>query len=205
MGRDLLVKDLGWNVGNGKDIWYDPWLDHTSQKRPFGPAPEAFVNLTVADLRLSLEEGWDVEKIRIILPQHEEDILCIKPSITNGSDKLVWLGTKSGSYSTKSGYYFATSLEEDNEEQRPEPNRWYKNVWNLKVAPKIKTFAWKILKRALPVGERLVERHIDIDPRCKCCGVYESITHLLFHCPFAQQVWRDAHLALDFDPRGIVD
>lgn len=137
VGHDLLVKNLGWNVGNGKDIniWYDPCLDHTSQKRPYGPAPEAFVNLTVADLRLSLEEEWDVKKIRLILPQHEEDILCLKPSISNASDKLVWLGTKSGSYSIKSGYYFATSLEEDNVELRPEPNRWYKNVQNLKVAP----------------------------------------------------------------------
>lgn len=66
-------------------------------------------------------------------------------------------------------------------------------------------FAWKTLKRALPVGARLVERHIDFDPRCKRCGESESIIHLLFHCPYAQQVWHDAPLARGFDPRGIVD
>lgn len=115
------------------------------------------------------------------------------------------MGTKSGRYFTKSGYYFATTLEEDTQETRPEANRWYKNVWNIKVAPKVKTFAWKVLKRALPVGERLVDRHIEVDPRCKRCGASESIIHLLFHCPFAQQVWRDAPIALDFDTRGIVE
>lgn len=66
-------------------------------------------------------------------------------------------------------------------------------------------FAWKALKRAVPVGERLVERHVDVDPRCKRCRESKSIIHLFFHCRFAQQVWRDAPLALGFDPRGIVD
>lgn len=61
MGRDLLVKNLGYIAGNGKDIniWYDPWLDHTWHKHPYGPAPEA---LAIADLRVSLEEEWDIER-----------------------------------------------------------------------------------------------------------------------------------------------
>lgn len=147
------------------------------------------MNLTVADLRLSLDGEWNIKKIRLILPQYEDDILSLKPSVSNAADKLVWLGTKTGSYSTKSGYYFATALEENTGEPISTiQTRWHKNVWNLKVAPKVKAFVWKILKRALPVGERLVERHIDVDPRCKRCGASESIIHLLFHCPFAQQV-----------------
>lgn len=111
VGRDLLVQNLGWVVGNGQSInvWYDPWLDHSKQKRPYGPASEAFVNLTVADLRTNRQGEWDVEKIRLFLPQYEKDILTIKPSIKNAQDKQVWLGTKSGAYSTKSGYYFASS------------------------------------------------------------------------------------------------
>ena len=78
-------------------------------------------------------------------------------------------------------------------------------MWNLKVSPKVKTFVWKFLKRTLPVGERLIERHVDVDPRCKRCGASESITHLLFHCPFAQLVWLAAPFVTGFDPRGIVD
>ena len=78
-------------------------------------------------------------------------------------------------------------------------------MWNLPCAPKIKHFAWKVLKRALPVGERLVERHINADPKCKRCGCNESIIHLLFQCPFAQQVWLLAPFATDMDYRGILD
>lgn len=51
----------------------------------------------------------------------------------------------------------------------------------------------------------MVERHIEVDPRCKRCGESESIIHLLFHCSYAQQVWRDAPFATSFEPRGITD
>ena len=40
---------------------------------------------------------------------------------------------------------------------------------------------------------------------CKRCGEPESSIHLFFHYPYTQQVWRDAPLAIGFDPRGIVD
>ncbi|WZZ32723.1 hypothetical protein YC2023_016124 [Brassica napus] len=42
--------------------------------------------------------------------------------------------------------------------------KWSTNVWNLPCAPKVKLFSWKLLKRALPVGEQLLERHIVVDP-----------------------------------------
>ncbi|KAF3526097.1 hypothetical protein F2Q69_00051454 [Brassica cretica] len=51
------------------------------KKRPYGPAPEAFAALTVSDLRTSMEGDWDKERIRLILPRCEEDIMAIKPSI----------------------------------------------------------------------------------------------------------------------------
>lgn len=55
------------------------------------------------------------------------------------------------------------------------------------------------------MGERLVQRHIDIDPRCKKCGRVESITHLLFQCEFPQKVWLLAPLANELDLRGMID
>ncbi|CAN6804761.1 unnamed protein product, partial [Brassica oleracea] len=82
---------------------------------------------------------------------------------------------------------------------------WSKNVWNLPCSPKVKLFVWKLFKGALPVGERLVERHIEADPKCKRCGDSESIIHLSFHCRFAQQVWLFAPLVTEVDFRGIID
>ncbi|VVB05751.1 unnamed protein product [Arabis nemorensis] len=46
------------------------------------------------------------------------------------------------------------------------------------------------LPTSLPVGERLLSRHIPVDPKCKRFGEVETIPHLFFQCAFSQQVWR---------------
>lgn len=40
IGRDLLIDNVGWLVGDGKTIklWEDPWLNLSTQQRPIGPA-----------------------------------------------------------------------------------------------------------------------------------------------------------------------
>ena len=208
IGRDLLLENMGWVVGDGRaiNVWRDPWLATTKRESPIGPPTEQAAELTVADLMVSGGNQWNRERIQAILPEYEGRILSIKQSVTGAPDKLVWLGTKTGEYSVKSGYY--TAVEEDvdrADEFIVQDFNWTKNVWNMDCAPKVKLFAWKVLKGALPVGERLVERHVPIDPQCKRCGCTESITHLLFHCPFARKVWRLAPLDKDVECSGMLD
>lgn len=128
------------------------------------------------------------------------------PSQLGQPDKLIWLENKSGTYSTKSGYLTVVNhaIDSQTRDQEESP-QWYKNVWNLKVAPKVKMFVWKALKGAIPVGTRLVERHMNIDPRCKRCGQPKSIIHLLFHCTHAQKVWDFAPFTGTYDFRGTID
>ncbi|XP_018487838.1 uncharacterized protein LOC108858408 [Raphanus sativus] len=190
LGRDLLIKNLGWLVGDGKSIqvWQDPWLSATTQERPMGPANELQLQLRVSDLMLQGTCDWDEEKILQCVPEYVEKIQCLKPSNTGAPDKLIWLGTKTGVYSNKSGYYSEVDkMLNGDVGLGGRAFNWKKNVWELECAPKIKTFAWKLLKGALPVGERLTDRHIPVDPSCKRCGASESITHLFFQCPYARK------------------
>lgn len=128
-------------------------------------------------------------------------------SIKGAADALKWLGTKDGRYLVKSGYHAA--MEEVTEliledEATPEFD-WKKAVWNLTLAPKVKMFVWKSLKGILPVGERLIARHMNVNPNCKRCGGSESINHLLFHCPFVREVWKQSPLVGSFDVSGLTD
>lgn len=203
IGRDLIVKNMGWVVGNGNSItvWYSPWLSLTEQEGPMGPAPEAEMNMTVSDLFLEETNEWDEGKLHQLFPQIEEQIKAIKPSLSGAPDKRVWLGTNTGEYTTKSGYQAAIKTKREERGNIADINRidWFKSVWKLTTAPKIKLFLWKVFQNALPVGELLAARNISVDTRCKRCGELESINHLFLHCPYAQGVWRAA------PPTGLVE
>ncbi|AEE77224.1 putative reverse transcriptase zinc-binding domain-containing protein [Arabidopsis thaliana] len=66
-------------------------------------------------------------------------------------------------------------------------NNWIGDIWSLKISPKIKLLIWKALNNALPVGAQLLSRNISIEPFCTRCRDFETITHILFNCPFAQR------------------
>lgn len=119
IGRDLLKRNLGWTMGNGESInaWTDPWLSLQLQQRPYGPAKENDQDLCVADLFIPETREWNKEKIQLLFPQEEENILCIKPSLSGAPDKLIWLGSTSGNYMTKAGYYAAIAAEKADQEE----------------------------------------------------------------------------------------
>ncbi|WZZ75662.1 hypothetical protein YC2023_087032 [Brassica napus] len=208
IGRYLLKTNIGWAVGNGESIkvWDDNWMSFSGQARPMGPAPEDQLKLLVKDLLLPDNGGWDREKIQQLLPFEEERILLIKPSKTGCQDKIIWLKSKDGVYSTKSGYWTACERREmPVQVQQVPPFDWEKGIWKLNTDPKIKLFIWKIFQGALPTSEALEARNINVEARCVRCGSPESINHLFFHCEFAQRVWGLAPFTSNFDARGLVD
>ena len=190
------MSNAGWEVGNGEsiNIWDNPWLSVHHQERPMGPAPFEFRNLTVADLLLPDCREWNIELIRLVLPMEEHKIRSIKPSISGAPDKLSWLGSPSGSYTTKSGYAATLSMRPGlmTGSQDDLSFNWKKAIWSLKASPKTKLFAWKVLHGAIPAGESLRARQIKVDGKCKHCNLPESIDHLFFHCAIAKQIWSSA-------------
>lgn len=146
-------------------------------------------------------------KIRQVLPFEEHKIRLIKPSLSGAPDKIIWTQTPSGEYTTKSGY---TAILPNHHPQPPVLQglhnfEWRKNVWNLHTAPKIKLFLWKTFHGAIPVGEQLRARQINVDGKCKTCGQPESIGHLFLHCSFAKQVWSLAPVSPSVEYSGPLD
>ncbi|KAF3584179.1 hypothetical protein F2Q69_00030794 [Brassica cretica] len=151
-------------------------------------------NLTVADLLLPERGEWNVELIRLVLPFEEPKIRSIRPSVSGAPDKLSWIGSASGNYTTKSGYATTISQRRDVMEisQEDLSFEWKKAIWNLKTSPKTNLFAWKVLHGAILAREALRARQINVDGKCKRCNQPETIEHLFFHCAFAKQIWSSA-------------
>ncbi|XP_018466282.1 uncharacterized protein LOC108837757 [Raphanus sativus] len=74
---------------------------------------------------------------------------------------------------------------------------------NVKTSEKVKTFFWKTYHQGLPVGEQFAIKNIHLSPLCRRCNGTESITHLLFYCPYASQVWALAPLSSPIDTGDI--
>lgn len=114
LGRDLLKSQLGKVIGSGANtlLWYEPWVSLSKTTTPMGPPTELSQHLTVANLLYPVSKSWNRDMIRKLLPAYEQDILSLRPSRTDAVDRHVWLLTKSGDYSSKSGYQAASLLEE---------------------------------------------------------------------------------------------
>ncbi|WZY78965.1 hypothetical protein YC2023_025349 [Brassica napus] len=193
-GRDLLLQNMGKTIGNGEStkIWEEPWISLDVPTRPIGPPNLSSKDLTVSHLLTQPTGAWDRDKVDLLLPHEAHKILLLKPSRTGGQDKHCWLATKSGEYSTKTGYH--TALKQLQPEQSPPPQPmicdWMADIWLLPIPPKIKVFLWKIVQRALPLGDTLASRGIPATClACTHCGDRETANHLFLTCPFARQIW----------------
>ncbi|CDY13031.1 BnaC07g03300D [Brassica napus] len=63
-------------------------------------------------------------------------------------------------------------------EARPSLNELKVEVWKIPTAPKIKTFIWRAVSNAIPVGELLVKRGIKMDP--VACGFQGESTTISY-------------------------
>ncbi|RIA04876.1 hypothetical protein BRARA_K00874 [Brassica rapa] len=73
----------------------------------------------------------------------------------------------------------------------PVEKQLWKSLWKLKTSPKIRHFLWRALSGALAVAERLQSRGLCNNTTCLACGqASETISHVLFNCPTAVEVWR---------------
>jgi hypothetical protein len=81
-------------------------------------------------------------------------------------------------------------------------------MWKLKTLPPfIKTFTWRLIRRALATSYRAVRFSHHIDEHCSYYGIIETDAHLFFHCDFARVVWFSATLlrtdTLPLDDDGV--
>ncbi|CAL9232663.1 unnamed protein product [Arabidopsis halleri] len=156
-----------------------------------GPATVSTKNMRVSSLILPASGDWNRDLIQEVLPGYEKEILMLKPSKLGAKDKWVWLPTKSGEYTSRSGYYEGQKETEFDEVPNPtiQGFKWKDDIWSIKSTPKTKMLLWKAMQNALPVGENLKYRNVNLTAQCPHCGENETVTHLFFSCTLATRVW----------------
>lgn len=68
-----------------------------------------------------------------------------------------------------------------------------RRAWKHKTLPPcIKTFAWRLIRRAIATGGRARNLTSKVNKHCTICNLIENDSHLFFHCNFARAIWFSA-------------
>ncbi|CAL9222544.1 unnamed protein product [Arabidopsis halleri] len=160
--------------------------------------------MRVSDLIDPTIKSWNWTAILETIHAYEDHLRSIFASSSNLPDKLVWLPTKNGNYTSRSG--FGVSVVKEILHRFVNFN-WQSNIWRTHTAPKIQTFIWKAAMEALPTNANLFYRGIQVDPNCKRCNQTETCYHILQDCPFSRRVWdlSPLHTNMSLLPSTLLD
>jgi hypothetical protein len=64
------------------------------------------------------------------------------------------------------------------------------------ISPVIKTFLWRLIRRAIATGLRAGNLSDKIYKDCAYCGAAENYTHLFFYCDYSRAVWFSSKIPL---------
>ena len=107
---------------------------------------------------------------------------------------LCWGLTPNGICSSKSAYKLCLQDIHANPRNAPshvslQVKNLLKMIWKQKLMiPRVQTFAWRLLRKALPTGLRAGRFSIHISELCCRCGQQENEIHLFFFVILLEQL-----------------
>ncbi|KAK1353645.1 zf-RVT domain-containing protein [Heracleum sosnowskyi] len=190
-GKHLLIQGLRRRIGNGQNTnaFKDPWI----------PRPPSFLpimnglneEMKVSEL-IQQPGKWNRDLIQqLYLIPDSQLILSVPLSPFDHEDSWLWHYNKNGSYSVKSGYKLALSVDRSSPSSSSEVlSAWWKAFWAIQISKKILIFGWRGFHEILPTTKGLHRRNVSTNSNCPLCGYGEdSNAHAVFWCPFSQEVW----------------
>jgi hypothetical protein len=194
--KKLLKEGLIWRVGDGTQIkiWEDPWIPQPRAHPARSPINILDSQATVSELLDVDTNWWNMALVKDIFDEEEARMICgLSVCPRRGSDILAWEHTKNGVFTVRSAYHLAMERAEEREASYSEyqvSRRMWKRIWEMKGSRVVKFFMWKACNNILPTKEKLFKREVVPDPLCPICMLApESLSHILWTCPSAQDVW----------------
>ena len=179
-------------------LWSMPWCPLWRSIHDFLiPQTTGFVYPSlVSDLWLPGQKVWNHELIFNLFDQtFASQVIAIDIIHDDIDDLLCWPLATNGICSPKSAYKLCLQEIHNNPITAPmQVSSEVKNlltiIWHDKnLLPKVQTFAWRLLRRALPTGMRAGHFSVHISQICSRCGMQEDDLHLFFLCDFARAAW----------------
>ena len=188
-------------------IWSSPWFEDWREIYDHLLSHQCTdCHSTISDLWQQNSKCWDNQKISLHFDDHMMNKILQVPIINaEFDDELCWKHTPSGLCTAKSLY--KTFLQEQanvatNTRQclTAAEKEILMRTWKCpNIPPRVKTFAWRLIRRALASGSRASRFSTRIKKECTRCGLPETDIHLFFHCSFARAVWFSSPMGFKTD------
>ncbi len=172
------------------DVWSDRWT-----KTPQTRGSDFTGVQRVADL-INVERGmWNEEVVERVFDAQSATRVKKIPLLSGlPRDRVEWIYEKSGAFSVQSAYRVAVRLGSKSqgvEASNSGQHRWFwHQLWKSKSPGKSKHLVWRAYLNILPTCANLFQRHIVPKPDCPVCHqMAEDVSHALWGCPYARDVW----------------
>jgi len=178
----LVIDKSFWRVKEGNlSFWRDKWMES-------GPICQ---KIQISDLPLlkikdcMVDHSWDVDLVVQLVGQEvADDIFAQVDGTKPGMDRLIWLGNRDGSFSTKSVWdWLRISVPKQ---------QWTNWIWHSALPKKISVIVWKAMTNSLSVDDRIRRIGVSIASKCECCpqGDIEDLDHVLYSGKIAANLWK---------------
>ena len=197
--RPMLINNSFYQLTEGNiSIWSSPWYkgwstiyDHLIIQDSHFVYPAI-----VRDLWLPNQKLWNTNLICNLFYHDTAAEIIQTPIIqSDGEDLLCWKLTQTGQFNSKSAYKLCLQVMQQEGEPQPRviadnTKALLKQIWKAKdIAPRVQTFAWRLIRKALPTGKRAGKYSKHIDKECSRCSAEEDEQHIFFTCPYARAAW----------------
>ncbi|KAL0328088.1 UNVERIFIED_CONTAM: putative ribonuclease H protein [Sesamum calycinum] len=114
--------------------------------------------------------------------------ICQIPIAAGQGDKIVWTGSSTGDFSTKSAWEAIR--------QASPRQQLLADVWHRSLRPTISIFLWRLFQDRIPVDARMRQKGFSFPSKCQCCEAEETVSHMFIESATVQGVWQ--HFAAIF-------
>ncbi|KAJ1695184.1 hypothetical protein LUZ63_011882 [Rhynchospora breviuscula] len=206
--KPLLKDSIRWQLGNGRSCravgqpWHEIWMHYS-------PSNANQRRWVVADLVAEDGEGWNSNKLIQLSGFHGALYIALNfpqgPKLSQRQDRLIFTGQQNGQFTIKGAYNLLVQNDRHMQNLTHLPADLYKLIWKTRdVLPRARLFLWRAVREALPVDQVLSSRMSKTPTGCLLCGDFnETVVHVLFKCPLAQQIWRLSQF--DLSTTGLPD
>lgn len=192
--KTVIQMGVGCRVGRGDsiNILDDPWLP--SEDDPYvQSAGEGLLHQKVSSLLCHRSGSWDIDLLRDMFVERDVNLILSTPVNMEENDNWYWRKEKLGMYSVKSAYFMLQERKFSN--QGSNNAGFWRNLWNLKIPPKVRNFLWRACSDCLPTKDLLREKRVPINATCPMCNdTAETILHILVTCSYATSCLRKLFL-----------